>query len=228
MSTVFHACAKYNAEKIFCNGNDLAGLPAPDVLQTIPPVLSSIAATGANASTALADSADNVAKKYTGLRGQLLEMGLTGTNVAGIFDSHSPRPLFISGAGFKTTALDFVLSFTQALNEMFIKALAAKLTEKIFGAAGGGEDGGGNIGHLAVGGFVNGPGTSTSDSVPIMASNGEFMMNAQAVSRYGPRFMDSLNRGEYNPQTATHMPTARPSTLATSPSICRTCAMRQR
>ncbi|MFB6943185.1 hypothetical protein ACFWGL_17175 [Streptomyces sp. NPDC060286] len=48
---------------------------------------------------------------------------------------------------------------------------------------------------LAGGGLVQGPGTSTSDSVPLWGSAGEYMVKAAAVARYGVEFMDDLNTG---------------------------------
>jgi hypothetical protein len=39
---------------------------------------------------------------------------------------------------------------------------------------------------LAMGGMIYGPGTSTSDDIPIMASNGEAVINAAAVQRFAP------------------------------------------
>lgn len=50
-------------------------------------------------------------------------------------------------------------------------------------------------GGKATGGPIVGPGTGTSDDVPIMASNGEYMVRAAAVSKYGLRFLDALNNG---------------------------------
>ena len=47
----------------------------------------------------------------------------------------------------------------------------------------------------AGGGPVYGPGTSTSDDVPAMLSNGEFVLQAAAVNRYGLDFLGQLNRG---------------------------------
>ena len=54
---------------------------------------------------------------------------------------------------------------------------------------------------FASGGLVTGPGTSTSDSIRAALSDGEYVMNAQAVDRYGPAFMQSVNQGSYNPAT---------------------------
>ena len=48
---------------------------------------------------------------------------------------------------------------------------------------------------LATGGSVDGPGTGTSDSVPAMLSNGEYVLNAQAVERLGVPFLNGLNTG---------------------------------
>jgi len=45
----------------------------------------------------------------------------------------------------------------------------------------------------AAGGPVHGPGTGTSDSVPAYLSNGEYVVKAAAVSRYGMTLFDDLN-----------------------------------
>lgn len=52
--------------------------------------------------------------------------------------------------------------------------------------------------HLAGGGAISGPGTSTSDSIPVMASDGEYMLNAKAVSRIGVENLDAMNSGHVN------------------------------
>lgn len=48
---------------------------------------------------------------------------------------------------------------------------------------------------FATGGSVAGPGTGTSDSIPSMLSNGEYVLNAQAVDRLGVPFLNGLNTG---------------------------------
>lgn len=45
----------------------------------------------------------------------------------------------------------------------------------------------------AAGGPIYGPGTATSDSIPAMLSNGEYVIRAAAVDRYGVGFFDQLN-----------------------------------
>ena len=46
----------------------------------------------------------------------------------------------------------------------------------------------------AAGGPVFGPGTSTSDSIPAMLSNGEYVIRAKSVSAYGLDFFNALNQ----------------------------------
>lgn len=54
---------------------------------------------------------------------------------------------------------------------------------------------GGAASRAATGGLIAGPGTSTSDSIPTMLSNGEFVMRAAAVAQYGLAFMNMINQG---------------------------------
>ncbi|WP_233118066.1 hypothetical protein [Aggregatibacter actinomycetemcomitans] len=48
-------------------------------------------------------------------------------------------------------------------------------------------------GGYATGGPIRGPGTSTSDSIPARLSDGEWVIQASAVSHYGHAFMDAIN-----------------------------------
>ena len=56
----------------------------------------------------------------------------------------------------------------------------------------GGEIG---VGGRATGGYIRGPGTGTSDSIPAMLSNGEYVIRASSVARYGLDMMDAINSG---------------------------------
>lgn len=47
------------------------------------------------------------------------------------------------------------------------------------------------------GGLITGPGTGTSDSIPIRASHGEFMMSADAVKRIGVGPLGAANAGHF-------------------------------
>lgn len=44
-------------------------------------------------------------------------------------------------------------------------------------------------------GKITGPGTSTSDSIPALLSNGEYVIKAESVRKYGPQFFNQLNQG---------------------------------
>lgn len=55
------------------------------------------------------------------------------------------------------------------------------------------------IPRLARGGFVAGAGTATSDSIPAMLSNGEYVINARAVDLIGRDTLDNLNAGKTEP-----------------------------
>jgi hypothetical protein len=46
----------------------------------------------------------------------------------------------------------------------------------------------------AQGGYITGPGSGTSDSIPTMLSNGEYVIKAASVSAYGLDFMNALNQ----------------------------------
>jgi hypothetical protein len=51
----------------------------------------------------------------------------------------------------------------------------------------------GGIKKFAAGGYVTGPGTSTSDSIPARLSAGEYVVRAAAVQRVGVAFLDAIN-----------------------------------
>jgi TP901 family phage tail tape measure protein len=57
----------------------------------------------------------------------------------------------------------------------------------------------GRIGSIrdtyATGGYIIGPGTSTSDSIPVRLSNGEYVVRASMVDKYGLPFLEAINKG---------------------------------
>lgn len=94
-----------------------------------------------------------------------------------------------------------------SLADIAAQIIAKDIAGRLFGGGGGG-DGGGGIGgivkgiakifgfrdgglvHAAGGGHILGPGTPTSDSIPAMLSNGEFVVRAAAVMQ--PGMLDTL------------------------------------
>ena len=85
-----------------------------------------------------------------------------------------------------------VRDFSQAMARM---ALEEAMQQVISSAVGGAFSDGGEVQAFSTGGFVSGPGTSTSDSIPAALSDGEYVVRADAVNRYGTGFMDAVNSG---------------------------------
>jgi len=73
-----------------------------------------------------------------------------------------------------------------------LQSLLQSLTAK---PGGGGLMGLGGLLGFAEGGHVSGPGTGTSDSIPAMLSDGEFVVNSKAVSKHG-RLLAMINDGK--------------------------------
>jgi hypothetical protein len=48
----------------------------------------------------------------------------------------------------------------------------------------------------AKGGYISGPGNATSDSIPAMLSDGEYVIKAASVNKFGKNFLDSINAGK--------------------------------
>lgn len=51
---------------------------------------------------------------------------------------------------------------------------------------------------FATGGYISGIGTSTSDSIPAMLSNGEYVVKASSVRKYGTNFLNAVNDGSFS------------------------------
>lgn len=89
-----------------------------------------------------------------------------------------------------------------ALNRIIDRLLDKSIDSLIgglFGAQGTALGGGlfGGLGKLlgfSTGGYVSGPGTSRSDSIPARLSDGEFVVNAQATAKHRP-LLDAINSG---------------------------------
>jgi TP901 family phage tail tape measure protein len=56
--------------------------------------------------------------------------------------------------------------------------------------------GGPIIRRVADGGFISGPGTATSDSILAMLSDGEYVIKAASVDKFGKNFLDLINAGK--------------------------------
>jgi hypothetical protein len=100
-----------------------------------------------------------------------------------------------------TSWRDLFVSALQSIADALVKVssqmLATALIEKLLGIGAGsfggvsptqsgGPVGTGGVANVATGGFIRGPGTSTSDSIPARLSNGEFVVNAARTARFLP------------------------------------------
>ena len=113
----------------------------------------------------------------------------------------------------KISLADLADSFISELVRMSAKAvnspLAGMLGSAIDSWIGGGDTASTNLNFgsttpdyvggftFATGGHVAGPGTGTSDSIPAWLSNGEYVINAAAVQRYGKGTFDRLNAQKF-------------------------------
>lgn len=114
------------------------------------------------------------------------------------------------GSGAKS-AKDAFADFGRSVLQTINRIASQKLAEALFGSLMGGGTAGsaGGLGALissffgfASGGYVTGPGTSTSDSIPARLSHGEYVVNAHAVSRLGLSFLDAINGLSAGPRVA--------------------------
>lgn len=88
---------------------------------------------------------------------------------------------------------------TSALGILAGAALEASFALSAMAGAGGfGFFAKGGLVKAASGGAIYGAGTATSDSIPAMLSNGEYVIRAAAVDKLGVPFLDALNTGDYN------------------------------
>lgn len=99
-----------------------------------------------------------------------------------------------------TDALPFIrdalLQVEQMIQEIVRQALAAAGAIQQLNQGGqprGGGGGGFSFQEVASGGYIRGPGTTTSDSIPAWLSNREYVIQARAVDHYGPNLFAALN-----------------------------------
>jgi len=65
---------------------------------------------------------------------------------------------------------------------------------------------GGQPSFRRMSGMISGPGTATSDSIPALLSDGEYVVRAASVRKYGAAMLAAINRGVYQPWTAPAVP----------------------
>lgn len=94
-----------------------------------------------------------------------------------------------AGIGAETISASMVTAGTAAgeiISAAMIAAASANAGSSAVGAA---------AVAAATGGYISGPGSSTSDSIPARLSNGEFVVNAASVKKYGVDYLHAINTG---------------------------------
>jgi hypothetical protein len=101
---------------------------------------------------------------------------------------------------FKDGLKGMVVGFANAIRRMIAEMIAFAIIKNTLGKIsmfagffGGAKDGGlATPQGFGFGGSVRGPGSGTSDSIPAMLSNGEFVMPASSVRHFGLDMMNSM------------------------------------
>ena len=118
----------------------------------------------------------------------LMETAITTSTATGavlIGDSISMS----AGIGSETISASMVtasITASEIISAAMIGAAGANAGSSAFGAA---------ALVAATGGYISGPGSSTSDSIPARLSNGEFVVNAASVKKYGVDYLHAINTG---------------------------------
>lgn len=92
----------------------------------------------------------------------------------------------VMGATTKPAEAGITEAATSAMSQLTSAAISASIALNSVKAGGLG---------FASGGAISGIGTSTSDSIPAMLSDGEFVLRAEAVNRIGVPTLNALNEG---------------------------------
>src|SRR5690554_5343084 len=96
--------------------------------------------------------------------------------------------------GTKSVAEAFQDMAQKIVQDLVRIMIQAQITNAIAGQLGAPSSGGGGIfSAFATGGYVSGPGSSMSDSIPARLSNGEYVVRASAVKKVGIGFLDYIN-----------------------------------
>lgn len=95
------------------------------------------------------------------------------------------------------TLSDAIRNLAKTIVDAMAQFAAQQLAQMAMGGLGSLFGGGAAAGAAALaaadGGYIRGPGTSTSDSIPARLSDGEYVVRAAAVSHYGVDFLHMLN-----------------------------------
>lgn len=184
---------------------ELALRPAREAAQTqlygLIPQLEALS--GRTFSVDVKTSVDQAKAKIDGLGPSITNLDVVAKNAA----VNGFGQLFndiVSGTKKAGNAVD---DFVKNIGASMLNVIGQKLGEKLFSSLLGGMDmfggigsllgfsGGGPVQKRAEGGYIRGPGTTTSDSIPALLSDEEFVVKASSVRNVGVGFLNWINRG---------------------------------
>lgn len=160
-----------------------------------------LAGMGQEGATFAAEAVNQTDEELARLEGLLYERGLTGSSafIEGLVRNKHLLSLALTQAGDEAVkemaiaiskgegAIQQVLNKWNLQTPLRVSVRLDYTPGRLLGV--------GEVQYRAMGGPVRGPGTGTSDSVPAMLSNGEYVIRASSVRQYGHGFLDAVNRG---------------------------------
>lgn len=113
--------------------------------------------------------------------------------LGGVSDAFSE--CIMAGKSFSTAMGNLVRQMMSEVMALIAKWLILRALMGIGGSIGAWAGKTHDALFAASGGYIKGPGTGTSDSIPAMLSNGEYVLNANAVNQLGVPLLNGLNSG---------------------------------
>lgn len=130
---------------------------------------------------------------------KIVELKTAGNELQKAFEDGLTRGIESSLMGLaqgtmtlKDAIKNLALTVVNAMAQVAAQQLALQAVSGITGLFGGAA--GASV-MAATGGYIRGPGTGTSDSIPARLSNGEFVVREAMVRKYGVGFLHAINRG---------------------------------
>ena len=130
---------------------------------------------------------------------KIIELKTAGNELQKAFEDGLTRGIESSLMGLaqgtmtlKDAIKNLALTVVNAMAQVAAQQLALQAVSGITGLFGGAA--GASV-MAATGGYIRGPGTGTSDSIPARLSNGEFVVREAMVRKYGVGFLHAINRG---------------------------------
>jgi len=110
--------------------------------------------------------------------------------------SNAINKMIEGGESFGNILQGAAYEFVKGINQANIKNLSDKFSNFLFGS----DEATGKSNIMSMLGFASGGkvtgGSGSKDDVPAMLMGGEYVINKNAVRKYGPQFFDSINKGQ--------------------------------